>query len=1163
MESTMKAMILILAVAVVVSAAFGQTATTTSVPVNFPAHASYSLTDSELLTLARMIYEPENAPESFVTASGRTLFIDPKCGAMNLELLMVELQRPTISPELRQKIQLLIQGATDDLDEEYNTVNFTIDYNDTPNDPDCVFQPTVTHPTASNTQGEPVPWYVYHAGEYLEYSRTKYIEFGFEEPGSVGLSNVDIHNLVDAYGQTAPLSPIELDNDMCGDLPADWIYPYLAATAAHELFHQVEYQYVLPPDPDASAAWIKEGSAAWAEDAVYDGTNEYVNKMAQGDPGASPSIIHEDPNQDLTGVSYQAVSFWKNLTEWLGHNTTEPQVGIDLMLALWQEWDSILSDGTAAVNTVLQQTTWGSHTYDEAFHRWAITNRVKDFGNQPAYDYREDENCPHYLWGYTITDYPEMSPPTTQLSVGSSLPYFGTVNAWANKYYEFNVAPGVTGITVNCDQTSGSPYWQVITIDNSNVTTTYQSSAANYDLNIPVVNFSKLIVIISGNANAAGYAITVAAPQIPGTQVSGDVSGTWTLAGSPYNVTADISVAANQSLTIQPGVHVIFQGHYKFNVLSNATLIAEGTEQDSIHFIAATPATGWWGVRFTSSNPYSRLSYCYFQYGRATGSGNDYYGGAINCSNFSPIISHCRIDHCTAVGSGGGIYISTNVPTNPFIQYCSIDSCTSGSYGGGVSYSTGPLGLIMRNCVINNCRSINNTTISLGGGIFCGVANSAIDSCVISNNTAVQGGGGIYSSGNNITIDNCVINNNRVTSSFQAHGGGGIELEGNNATVRNCLIIDNTGIIGSGGIWFYGGTGQLSINNTIAGNGPNGIGVYSSQNGVTVRNCIIWSNSAQIGGSNVSVSYSDVQGGYTGTGNINLDPQFVPNGYYLSQLGSGQTVQSPCVNAGDPASSMIIGTTRTDGLQDQDIVDMGYHYAITAPPPPVVISMDPVNPPIVVPAAGGSFQFDINVQNTTTSPQTTQLWCNITIPGGQQFTSIPVQNLTLPAGGNLTRLRTQVVPANAPAGYYTYMGFLGTYPWNIVTQDGFQFQKSGTTSDWFGPEGWENSGEDFEEIEEQFITHNSSLITSLTPNPFNPSTTIHFDLPLAGRVTLQVFDIGGRNVGSAQGRPLRDVWMPAGSHEVTFDGSGLPSGVYLYRLTAGENTAVGKMVLLK
>ena len=88
------------------------------------------------------------------------------------------------------------------------------------------------------------------------------------------------------------------------------------------------------------------------------------------------------------------------------------------------------------------------------------------------------------------------------------------------------------------------------------------------------------------------------------------------------------------------------------------------------------------------------------------------------------------------------------------------------------------------------------------------------------------------------------------------------------------------------------------------------------------------------------------------------------------------------------------------------------------------------------------------------------------------------------------------------------------------------------------------------------------------PNPFNPTTTLRFDLPQAGWVKLDVFDIAGRRVGmSGSGTTpttaLVNGWRGAGSHEVTFDGSGLPSGVYIYRLQAGDYEAAGKMLLIK
>lgn len=78
------------------------------------------------------------------------------------------------------------------------------------------------------------------------------------------------------------------------------------------------------------------------------------------------------------------------------------------------------------------------------------------------------------------------------------------------------------------------------------------------------------------------------------------------------------------------------------------------------------------------------------------------------------------------------------------------------------------------------------------------------------------------------------------------------------------------------------------------------------------------------------------------------------------------------------------------------------------------------------------------------------------------------------------------------------------------------------------------------------------------PNPFNSMTTLSFALPEGGKVVLNIFDITGSLVAT-----LMNGWREAGVHEVTFDGSGLVSGVYVYKLKAGDFTASGKMVLVK
>lgn len=78
------------------------------------------------------------------------------------------------------------------------------------------------------------------------------------------------------------------------------------------------------------------------------------------------------------------------------------------------------------------------------------------------------------------------------------------------------------------------------------------------------------------------------------------------------------------------------------------------------------------------------------------------------------------------------------------------------------------------------------------------------------------------------------------------------------------------------------------------------------------------------------------------------------------------------------------------------------------------------------------------------------------------------------------------------------------------------------------------------------------------PNPFNPSTVIDFELPSSGRVSLSVYDMLGRQVISLINGP-----HPAGNHTISFDATGLSSGIYLYRLSFGSSTYTKKMTVLK
>ncbi|MCX6640258.1 MAG: T9SS type A sorting domain-containing protein, partial [bacterium] len=264
----------------------------------------------------------------------------------------------------------------------------------------------------------------------------------------------------------------------------------------------------------------------------------------------------------------------------------------------------------------------------------------------------------------------------------------------------------------------------------------------------------------------------------------------------------------------------------------------------------------------------------------------------------------------------------------------------------------------------------------------------------------------------------------------------------------------------------------------------------------------------------------------------------------------------------------------TDGLLSMWDYSDGPLYIYHPPIPSLEVNTYAINPPIVVPLNGGWFYYNINVHNFGTQAQTFNVWNRLRMPNGA--ISYPVWGpltRTLPANANPTRSLQQTIAGNYPGGSYLYISYIGTFPWIVSDSSYFEFFKSSI------PEGnrWVEettcTGDFFDAYASQDnpdvgAQHAAPLpenlaVLGVSPNPFNPTTAIRFDLPQAARVTLEVFDINGRVVGVQHVEPLQ-----AGSHQIQFDGSELPSGIYLYRLTASGSgatptIATGKMVLLK
>jgi len=193
-----------------------------------------------------------------------------------------------------------------------------------------------------------------------------------------------------------------------------------------------------------------------------------------------------------------------------------------------------------------------------------------------------------------------------------------------------------------------------------------------------------------------------------------------------------------------------------------------------------------------------------------------------------------------------------------------------------------------------------------GGGIFMYYASPTIRHNHIKENIVVNSanydgasGGGLLCFRGNPTITNNIFSLN------QADYGAGIVVDYSGAIIKNNLIIDNSGgqQYGGGGFYFIGNDTEPIIveNNTIAGNHSETTGgamrMWTSN--VTVRNNIMWGNTQNSGGpidgaGASSITYCNVEGGFTGEGNIDLDPLFIDEEYYILNENS------PCIDAGNP-----------------------------------------------------------------------------------------------------------------------------------------------------------------------------------------------------------------------------------------------------------------------
>ncbi len=238
--------------------------------------------------------------------------------------------------------------------------------------------------------------------------------------------------------------------------------------------------------------------------------------------------------------------------------------------------------------------------------------------------------------------------------------------------------------------------------------------------------------------------------------------------------------------------------------------------------------------------------------------------------------------------------------------------------------------LTLRSTDPNDMAVVSETVITADGDVVT-FYNGEDANCVLTGFTITGGKRGIYCSGASATITNCIVMGNVNTDI-----GAGMYLnDSSSPTLVNCTFSDNSSSMMGGGIQNVDSS-PIFINCTFTGNSTAyfGGGIYCAGGSPVLTNCILWGDTPEeisIFGGTPVITYSNIQGGLTGEGNIDADPLFADaaNGdcHLKSQAGrwdpTSQSwvideVTSPCIDAGDPSTPIGL-----EPLPNGGIINMG------------------------------------------------------------------------------------------------------------------------------------------------------------------------------------------------------------------------------------------------
>jgi hypothetical protein len=295
-------------------------------------------------------------------------------------------------------------------------------------------------------------------------------------------------------------------------------------------------------------------------------------------------------------------------------------------------------------------------------------------------------------------------------------------------------------------------------------------------------------------------------------------------------------------------------------------------------------------------------------------------GGLMNTLNCSPTLTNVLFDRNFSQRDGGGMFNFTGA--SPVMNNVTFNGNYCFGSGGAIFNSRS-------SPVATNCHFDNNFA-TVGGAVFCFEETASFTNCTFTNNGTFRDAGGLYFESSLVEFKNCLFYGQRG-----GQYGGALYNRSSNVSLTNCTMVNNesgvrnqASVYRSSGIMFITGTNPV----------------------VSLKNCVLWNNQSLFNDATPVISYSNIQGGWTGTGNSSLDPIFAnintPAGpdirYGTADDGLALQSCSPGINAGDNTgltATDLVGNARIFG----SMVDMGAYEFQTAPLPFVPVSPTTTN----------------------------------------------------------------------------------------------------------------------------------------------------------------------------------------------------------------------------